>query len=119
MGGAFRFLMAGLVGVILGLVSWSESGPSLSHGGPDAVPVRVDSNGFHTDLVMARAPLIARGELFPMSATLFFSQIVGPAQVFCRAWLSGRERSDPRAQADTLIACAIRALLVSDNGDKK
>ncbi|MGL6060828.1 MAG: TetR/AcrR family transcriptional regulator [Bradyrhizobium sp.] len=66
-----------------------------------------------------RAPLIARGELFPMSATLFFSQIVGPAQVFCRAWLSGRERSDPRAQADTLIACAIRALLVSDNGDKK
>jgi AcrR family transcriptional regulator len=58
-----------------------------------------------------RTPLIARGELFPMSATLFFSQIVGPAQVFCRAWLSGRDRSDPRAQADTLIACAIRALV--------
>jgi hypothetical protein len=33
--------------------------------------------------------------------------------VFCRAYLSGRDRSDPRAQADTLIACAIRAL-VSD-----
>src|SRR5215470_11358321 len=67
-----------------------------------------------------RAPLIGRGELFPMSATLFFSQIVGPAQVFCRAWLSGRDRSDPRAQADTLIACAIRALVVSDHkGEKK
>lgn len=67
-----------------------------------------------------RAPLIARGELFPMSATLFFSQIVGPAQVFCRAWLSGRDRSDPRAQADTLIACAIRALVTSDNsGEEK
>ena len=67
-----------------------------------------------------RSPLIARGELFPMSATLFFSQIVGPAQVFCRAWLSGRNRSDPRAQADTLIACAIRALVTSGNsGEKK
>src|SRR5215470_13395639 len=66
-----------------------------------------------------RGPLIARGELFPMSATLFFSQIVGPAQIFCRAWLSGRDRSDPRAQADTLIACAIRALVVSDHGDRK
>lgn len=67
-----------------------------------------------------RGPLIARGELFPMSATVFFSQIVGPAQVFCRAWLSGRDRSDPRAQADTLIACAIRALVTSDrNGEKK
>lgn len=67
-----------------------------------------------------RAPLIARGELYPMSAVLFFSQIIGPAQVFCRAWLSGRDRSDPRAQADTLIACAIRALVTSENnGEKK
>lgn len=67
-----------------------------------------------------RAPLIARGELFPMSAALFFSQIIGPAQVFCRAWLSGRDRSDPRAQADTLVACAIRALVKpDDSGEKK
>lgn len=66
-----------------------------------------------------RGPLIARGELFPMSATLFFSQIVGPAQVFCRAWLSGRDTSDPRAQAETLIACAIRALVVQDNKGEK
>src|SRR5262245_31641015 len=62
-----------------------------------------------------RAPLIARGELLPMSAALFFSQIIGPAQVFCRAWLSGRDQSDPRGQADTLVACAIRALAKSDD----
>ena len=67
-----------------------------------------------------RAPLIARGELFPMSAALFFSQIIGPAQVFCRAWLSGRDRSDPRTQADTLVACAVRALVKSDDsGEQK
>src|SRR3979411_416772 len=58
-----------------------------------------------------RAPLNARGELLPMTSTLFFSQIIGPAQIFCRAWLSGRDRSDPRHQTDILIACAIRALV--------
>jgi hypothetical protein len=57
-----------------------------------------------------RGPLIARGELLPMTPVLFYSQIIGPAQIFCRAWLSGRDDSDPRNQADTLIACAIRAL---------
>jgi AcrR family transcriptional regulator len=61
-----------------------------------------------------RAPLLARGELLPMSATLFFSQIIGPAQIFCRAWLSGRDRTDPREQADILIACAVRAVVAPD-----
>jgi AcrR family transcriptional regulator len=60
-----------------------------------------------------RAPLIAGGELWPMTPTLFFSHIIGPAQIFCRAWLSGRDRGDPRQQADTLIACAVRALVAS------
>jgi AcrR family transcriptional regulator len=64
-----------------------------------------------------RAPLVARGELLPMTPTLFLSQIIGPAQIFCRAYLAGRDRSDPRLQADTLIACAIRALTPDDKGD--
>jgi AcrR family transcriptional regulator len=58
-----------------------------------------------------RAPLTTSGELIPMTSMLFFSQIIGPAQIFCRAWLSGRDRTDPREQADILIACAIRALV--------
>ena len=71
-----------------------------------------------TGAIVAR--MVARGELLPMSPTLFFSQIIGPAQVFCRAWLSGRDRSDPREQADILIACAIRALTEPVNhGDKQ
>jgi AcrR family transcriptional regulator len=65
-----------------------------------------------------RAPLIARGELFPMASTLFFSQIIGPAQIFCRAWLSGHDRSDPRHHADILIACAIRALVAPEAAQK-
>src|SRR4029079_6644326 len=42
-----------------------------------------------------RAPLLERGELSRMTSSLFFSQIIGPAQIFCRAWLSGRDRADP------------------------
>jgi AcrR family transcriptional regulator len=61
-----------------------------------------------------RTPLVARGELLPMTSSVFFSQIIGPAQIFCRAWLSGRDRTDPREQADILIACAIRAVVASE-----
>ncbi len=57
-----------------------------------------------------RAPLVASGDLLPMKASLFLSQIIGPAQFVCRAWLSGRDPSDPRDHADTLIECAVRAL---------
>lgn len=57
-----------------------------------------------------RVPLVASGELLPMPASLFFSQIIGPAQFVCRAWLSGRDPADPREHADALIACAVRAL---------
>ena len=64
-----------------------------------------------------RTPLIASGELLPMTATLFFSQIIGPAQVFCRAWLSGRDRTDPREQIETLIACATRAVVGHPTGE--
>ena len=61
-----------------------------------------------------RAPLIISGELLPMASMLFFSQIIGPAQIFCRAWLSGRDRSDPSQHADILIACALRALMAPE-----
>jgi AcrR family transcriptional regulator len=61
-----------------------------------------------------RAPLVARGELLPMTSSVFFSQIIGPAQIFCRAFLSGRDRADPREQADILIACAVRAVVAHE-----
>ena len=61
-----------------------------------------------------RAPLVERGELLPMTSSVFFSQIIGPAQIFCRAFLSGRERADPREQAEILIACAVRAVVAPD-----
>jgi AcrR family transcriptional regulator len=61
-----------------------------------------------------RAPLLAQDQLLPMTPRLFLSQIIGPAQIFCRAYLSGREDSDPRIEADALVACATRALMPPD-----
>ncbi len=58
-----------------------------------------------------RAPLAAAGSLRPLPPALLVSQIIGPAQVFCRAWLSGRDDTDPRLYRDALIDCAQRALL--------
>jgi len=64
-----------------------------------------------------RNPLVARGELLPLTPAIFGSQVIGPAQIFCRAYLSGRERGDPRQHADQLVACAIR-VLVADRGEE-
>jgi AcrR family transcriptional regulator len=72
---------------------------------------RAENARFSDGIERWRAPLIARGELLPMTPVLFLSQIIGPAQIFCRAWLSGRDRADPRLEVDVLIDCAIRALV--------
>jgi AcrR family transcriptional regulator len=71
---------------------------------------RAENARFAEAIERWRAQLVARGELLPMTPVLFFSQIIGPAQIFCRAWLSGRDVADPRLEADALIDCAIRAL---------
>ncbi|GGI26936.1 TetR/AcrR family transcriptional regulator [Bradyrhizobium guangdongense] len=65
-----------------------------------------------------RAPLVKSGELLPMTPVMFVSQLIGPAQIFCRAFLSGRDRADPRTEAGALIACAIRALVPPEHIDR-
>ncbi len=72
---------------------------------------RAENARFSDGIERWRAPLVARGELLAMTQVLFLGQIIGPAQIFCRAFLSGRDRADPRQQADILIACAVRALV--------
>lgn len=59
-----------------------------------------------------RAPLTKAGALHPMSEMMFFAQLIGPAQVFCRAWLSGRNAEDPRTHARALIDNACRVLIL-------
>lgn len=56
-------------------------------------------------------PLVASGAMRRMPISIFISQIIGPAQIFCRAWLSGRERADPRDHGPLLSQCAIRSVV--------
>jgi AcrR family transcriptional regulator len=59
-------------------------------------------------------PLVASGALREMPISIFISQIIGPAQIFCRAWLSGRERRDPREHESLLAQCAIRSIVAQE-----
>lgn len=88
---------------------------SRSEWAQDVRDARMARNATVAEGVAAwRAPLVASGDLLPMKASLFMSQIIGPAQFVCRAWLSGRDPTDPRDHADMLIACAVRALTGKD-----
>ena len=57
-------------------------------------------------------PLAKSSVLVPMPVSIFMAQLIGPAQIICRAWLSGRSRSDPHNNADLLITAAQRALVL-------
>lgn len=59
-----------------------------------------------------RQPLVRAGSLHDLPAEVFAATILGPAQIFCRAWLSGRFKQDPRDHLDALADCAVRALVV-------
>lgn len=109
MGAAIRILIAGLIGALLGLTSWIEAGPALPAGDGSGVPVRVDSNGFHTDLVMDRAPLIARGgPLAQLIADL------GPGEAVRIGWGDARFYVDQSPIASRLPD-GVRALIAPGN----
>jgi AcrR family transcriptional regulator len=57
------------------------------------------------------APHFHSGRLHDMSPELLVSQIIGPAQMFCRAWLAGRTADKPDRHLSRLTQCAIRAVV--------
>lgn len=66
---------------------------------------------FRADLALWYAPHLASGMIQPMPPEVLVSQIIGPVQMFCRAWLSGRSREAPDIYLPALIACAVRAVV--------
>jgi hypothetical protein len=56
------------------------------------------------------SPLVASGQVRHLPVDVIVSQVIGPAQIFCRA-LSGRESANPMSRAADLGDCAVRALL--------
>lgn len=64
MRGLMRIIVAGLIGLILALWTWTRPGdPALFAAGPDqaTVTVHILNNGFHTDLAVPRQALEAEG----------------------------------------------------------
>ncbi|MGY3494298.1 TetR/AcrR family transcriptional regulator [Bradyrhizobium sp. USDA 4502] len=76
-------------------------------------PLRAENTIYGQELDRWRLPLVEGGQLLPMNAVVFANQVIGPVQIFCRAWLSGRDRTDPGKYAQELIDCAVRAVVSS------
>ncbi len=64
-------------------------------------------------------PLIDKGELENTPPLVFFSQVIGPAQLVCRVWLSSPTDSDPTQHVEFFTNCAIRALVTQPKTAKK
>ena len=56
-----RLILAALIGCAAALWTWTRPGEPAPRPGADAVVLRLLDNGFHTDLAVPRAALIARG----------------------------------------------------------
>ncbi|MFA7506038.1 MAG: TetR/AcrR family transcriptional regulator [Burkholderiaceae bacterium] len=61
-----------------------------------------------------RLPRVESGELIDVERADFIAQLLGPAQMVCRRWLAGHDAYPPDRSADTLVACAIRGLVIDD-----
>ncbi|MBM3557405.1 MAG: TetR/AcrR family transcriptional regulator [Alphaproteobacteria bacterium] len=69
------------------------------------------NENFRRGLASWYQPHIRRGGLHPLPPEVLVSQIIGPVQMFCRAWLSGRNPERPDRHLPLLIAGAVRAVV--------
>jgi AcrR family transcriptional regulator len=72
---------------------------------------RATNNAFRSAMNRWIEPRVQDGSLHKLPPAVLLSQIIGPAQMFCRAWLSGRESEPPDRYAKSLVACAARAVV--------
>lgn len=78
-------------------------------------PIRAAQQGengvFASAIESWRKPLIDAAVFDDVPAQVFFSQVMGPAQMVCRGWLSAKTDSDPLQHVAFLTRSAIRALV--------
>lgn len=72
---------------------------------------QVENSTFATAIEGWRKPLIDKAVFENVPPMVFFSQVIGPAQMVCRGWLSAKSESDPLQHEEFLIQSAIRALI--------
>jgi AcrR family transcriptional regulator len=78
---------------------------------------RNKQNGENSKLVSAieawLTPLMSSGQIYDMSALILFSQVIGPAQQVTRIQLTSGAGGDLGSYEETLINCAVRAVVVT------
>jgi AcrR family transcriptional regulator len=62
-----------------------------------------------------RAPFVAQGALRDVSIEVFLATLIGPANLICRTWITGRKLSaaSPARSEDELVALALQALVTT------
>lgn len=81
MRGLWGVLIAGLLGLVAGVWTWTRSGAEVAPSGGPPVVIHILNNGFHTDLAVPRAALEARGG--PLAEA---SRSVGPGDWILIGW---------------------------------
>lgn len=59
------------------------------------------------------SPLTENKQLMSLPPNILGAQLIGPTQVICRAWLSGRSSDNPKDSEEHLILITQKALLTS------
>lgn len=85
---------------------------------PIQVEQQAENMRFANAIEAWRKPLVGKGDMQDVPALPFFSQVIGPAQLLCRVWLSNPAASDPNQHVDFLTQCAIRALVTQPHPAK-
>lgn len=77
-----------------------------------SVAQKQENQRFAEGISQWRDPLITAKKIRPVVREIFFSQLIGPAQLMVRRWLTAKDNQDLRLQIPVLNECAARALLV-------
>jgi AcrR family transcriptional regulator len=77
--------------------------------------LRTHNAAFAAAIERWRMPLLARGSLRDVSIEVFLATLIGPANLICRSWITGRKLSAaaPTRHEAELIALAQQALVVT------
>jgi AcrR family transcriptional regulator len=77
--------------------------------------LRTHNATFGTAIERWRTPLRANGSLRDVSIDVFLATVIGPANLICRSWITGRKLSAaaPTRHENELVALAQQALVAS------
>lgn len=103
----------GVAAVVAAHQAWAEAEPALARflfergrpgwSGVRAAEIEAENRRLRADLAAWVAPHIAAGRLRDLSVEVIAAQLIGPIQIFTRAWLAGRSAAPAPAGPDSPV----------------